>query len=301
MKDNEQREHRDTASAFQNAFEIEARAKREEELKERARQAAEEEAAYQAREEYAKELREDKVDLIRLKQGVIGDSDKVFRAEEEKTYTLLQRIGNWFYHSMWWLGIAAFIALVAAFLIYDYVTREDPDLRILLLTEHPTLYAQSDDMCSWLAESCEDYNGDGKTQVQAIYIPLSQRSMETTSNYAASYNSQLLIQFQTATCMLVLSDADAEQYLEPAEMFTDLSALYPDCPYAEGYKLLLDDTDFGAKFGLEEPLKEGSYLALRIAAENMNSLEENQTAYDHAKALLDQIVGQLSESPDSAG
>ena len=69
-------------SAFHNAMELQAKVKRDEELKERKRQAAAEEAAYQAREEYAKELAEEKVDLIRLKQGVIEDSDKVFRERE---------------------------------------------------------------------------------------------------------------------------------------------------------------------------------------------------------------------------
>ena len=106
------------ASAFRNAFEMEAKMKREEEEKERKRQAAAEEAAYHSREEYAKELTEEKIDLIRLKQGVITESDKVFRAEEpQKQYTLWQKIGNWFYHSKWWLGIAVFVVLVAAFLV----------------------------------------------------------------------------------------------------------------------------------------------------------------------------------------
>ena len=127
-------------SAFRNAWQIEAKARRDAELKERQRQADAEEAAYQKREEYAKELAEEKVDLIRLKQGVISDSDKIFRDEEpEKHYTVLQKIGNWFYHSKWWLGIAAFVVLLTAFLVYDYVTREDPDLRVMLLTDHNVL------------------------------------------------------------------------------------------------------------------------------------------------------------------
>ena len=52
-------------SAFENARMLEARARREEELAERARQAAENEAAYQAREAYAKELYDEKLDFPR--------------------------------------------------------------------------------------------------------------------------------------------------------------------------------------------------------------------------------------------
>ena len=287
--------HRTTeSSALRNAWEIEAKARREAELKERERQAAEAEAAYQAREEYAKELAEEKVDLIRLKQGVISDSDKVFREEEpEKHYTVWQKIGNWFYHAKWWLGIATFIGLVAAFLIYDFVTRVDPDVRVLLLTDCPALYAQTEQLNAWLSDKCIDYNDDKKVIAETVYIPVSKESMENSGNYSAAYNSQLLVQFQTSTCMLVLVDPEAEKYLQPEDMFLDMTKIYPDCPYAEGRRLLIDGTNFAELIGMTEPLHKGTYLTLRIPAENMNSQEENQEAYDRAKALLDSILEEL--------
>ncbi len=281
-------------SAFHNAMELQAKVKRDEELKERKRQAAAEEAAYQAREEYAKELAEEKVDLIRLKQGVIEDSDKVFREREtEKQYTVLQKIGNWFYHAKWWLGIAAFCILVVSFLVYDYVTREDPDLRILLLTDDPEFYEETDKLTAWLQTMCPDYTADGEVLVQSVYIPVSKATMENSGTYSASYNTQLLVQFQSSTCMLVMVDPDAEEYLQPEDMFVDLTELYPDCSNVSGRRLLLDNTDFAEQAGLTHPLHEGSYLALRIPAENMSSAEEMQQAYDQAKTLLDEIVAAI--------
>ena len=281
-------------SAFHNAMELQAKVKRDEELKERKRQAAAEEAAYQAREEYAKELAEEKVDLIRLKQGVIEDSDKVFREREtEKQYTVLQKIGNWFYHAKWWLGIAAFCILVVSFLVYDYVTREDPDLRILLLTDDPEFYEETDKLTNWLQTMCPDYTADGEVLVQSVYIPVSKATMENSGTYSASYNTQLLVQFQSSTCMLVMVDPEAEEYLQPEDMFVDLTELYPDCSNVSGRRLLLDNTDFAEQAGLTHPLHEGSYLALRIPAENMSSAEEMQQAYDQAKTLLDEIVAAI--------
>lgn len=284
-------------SAYQNAMEIEAKRRRAEELKERKRQADAEDAAYHAREEYAKELAEEKVDLMRLKQGVITDSDKVFPEQEaEKHYTVWQRIGNWFYHAKWWLGIAAFVVLLGAFLIYDFVTRENPDLRILVLSANPDLDQQSPQLCSWLAEMCPDYNTDGEALVQTVYIPVSEMTMEMGGTSVAAYNTQLYVQFQSDTCMLVLSDTEAEKYLQPEDMFVNLKELYPDCPLAEDYRLHLDETNFSELTGVTAPLHEGSYLALRIPRENMNTAEEMQTAYDHAKLLLDQIVPQLKKT-----
>ena len=285
-------------SAFRNAFEQEAKLRRAEELKERKRQHAAEEAAYQAREEYARELQEEKVDLIRLKQGVITDSDKVFPEEEApKHYTLWQRIGNWFYHAKWWLGIAVFVALLGAFLIYDYVTREDPDFRILVVSENPELQADAGSICKYLESFCPDYNDDGEIHADLIYIPVSEATMEMGGTAVAAYNTQLYVQFQSDACMLVLSDPRAEEYLQPEDMFVSMEELYPDCPFTDDFRLNLDGTNFRELTGQVAELMPESYLSLRIPAENMNSQEEMQKAYDQAKYMLDQIVPLLKAEP----
>ena len=221
-------------SAFHSAWEIEAQARRKAELAERERQKKEAEAQYQAREEYAKTLADEKVDLIRLKQGVITVDELNLPEEEEKHYTVWQKIGNWFYHAKWWLGIAVFCVLVGAFLIYDYVTRVDADVRVLLLTDQQGFYTGSEKLNEILSGLVADCNGDGRQIVQSTYIPVNSDNMEHAGTYSRSYNSQLLIQFQSATSMLVIADADAEAYLRPEEMFEDMQALYPDCPFAEG-------------------------------------------------------------------
>lgn len=278
-------------SAFRNAVEQEAKLRRAEELKERKRQHAAEEAAYHAREEYDKELREEKVDLIRLKQGVITDSDKVFQEEEApKHYTLWQRIGNWFYHAKWWLGIAVFLGLLGAFLIYDYVTRENPDFRILVVSENPELQADAGSICKYLETFCPDFNDDGEIHADLVYIPVSDVTMEMGGTAVAAYNTQLYVQFQSDECMLVLADSRAEEYLQPEDMFVSMEELYPDCPFTDGFRLNLDGTNFTELTGQTAQLMPESYLAMRIPAESMSSLEEMQKAYDQAKYMLDQIV-----------
>ena len=283
-------------SAFRNAREIAARHKREEELKERERQHAEEEAAYQAREEYAKELQEEKIDLIRLKQGVITDSDKVFKKEQEKKhYTVWQKIGNWFYHSKWWLGIAAFCVVVASFLAYDYLTRKDGDVTLLLLTDNVEVFNGSDNLCGWLGSMCDDYNKDGEVLVKSYYVPVSDSTMKSGYSNASTSNMQLSAQLETATCMLVLADDNAKPYFEASQLFMNMEKLYPDCPLADGYKLKICGTEFEKQLNLNTPLPEDTYLAIRVPVERMSSQKEMQESYDHAKLLLDQIVAALTE------
>ena len=291
-----------TVSAFRNAAELEAKERRAAEQAERERQAAEEEAAYQAREEYAKGLNEEKVDLIRLKQGVITDSDKVFPEQEpEKKYTVWQKISNWLYCAQWWLGIAAFCVVVFGFLLYDSLTRVDPDQRILILSNHAELYAHTDRVHNLLATACTDLNGDDKVIASSIYVPVSKETMESGGSYAASYNSQLLIQFQTATCMLVIADDAANAYLEPETAFVDLETVFPEYDCVDGYRIRLDQTKFAELLELETPLNEGCYLAIRAVQNNMSGTEEMQAAYDQAMPILEAFLEILTEGAVTDG
>lgn len=286
-----------SVSAFENARMMEAQARREEELKERERQAAENEAAYQAREAYAKELNDEKIDLIRLKQGVITNSDKVFREQApEKKYTLSEKIGNWLYHSKWWLGIAVFCVAVGGFLLYDHLTKVDADVNILMLTNDYMLYSKTPLLNEMAQKNLADYNDDDKSVASVIFVPISKSTMEN-GNYSSSYNTQLLVQLQSDMCMLVIGDTEADGYMDTENLYVDLESLYPQYDFIEGDRVLLEKTTLSDWLALEEPLNEGAYLALRQPVGNMSGEEEMQKAYDEAIPVLESLLEQLASEP----
>ena len=64
------------------------------------------------KEEYAKKIQQERIELIRLKQGIITESDTIHEEKEEKPkLPFWKKVGNFFYHNKWWLGITT--ALVA--------------------------------------------------------------------------------------------------------------------------------------------------------------------------------------------
>lgn len=277
-------------------YERRRQAEREEWRRKAQAQERADEALEQEREEYAKTLEEGKIALIQLKQGVRSEDDEYFAPKDEtKHYTFRQKVGNWFYHAWWWLVIAVFIVGVAGFLIYDAVTAPRPDMGIMTLSDQTVLTVEADKIITWAEQFCPDVNENDEQLIQSVIIPVSEKNMEENGNGPATYQSQLLMEFQSAMCMLVITDEPAEAYLTPKEMFVDLEALYPDCAFVDGFRLRLDKTDFAEQVGLSEPLSEGTYMALRVAADNMASLEEMQEAQDVAKTELDGIVAALSE------
>lgn len=284
-------EKEQSVSAFRNAKEAAAKEAREKELAERKRQAEAEETAYQEREEYAKNLSENKVALMRMKQGVDDEETSSLTAEEpKKKYTIWQKISNWFYHSKWWLGIAAFCTLLAAFLIYDKVTTKTPDMRVLVLTGDSYFTSKEPEFCDTLENFCEDTNGDGEVLVSTISIPMNKQLLEGASSAAQSYNTQLTVVFQSAMCMFLVVDADADECLDEELPFVDLEEKFPQYDFIEGKRAYVDNTKLAEVLGMEQPMRKGTYLALREPAENMDSLEENQEAYDIAYQALDQLL-----------
>ncbi len=81
------------------------------------------------KEEYAKKIQQERIELIRLKQGVITESDTIHEEKEEKPkLPFWKKVGNFFYHNKWWLGITTALVVIFTFLIVDYFSKVKPVL-----------------------------------------------------------------------------------------------------------------------------------------------------------------------------
>nr|MDE6729936.1 hypothetical protein [Oscillospiraceae bacterium] len=114
-------------SAKKSVFEIAQEMEQQEREQQRHAQEILQKQKEQQRLAYEEQLRQEKLELIRLKQGVIAESDTIHEEQEEqKKYTLFQKISNFFYANQWWLGICAFFAILAGFLVWQVVTTVHP-------------------------------------------------------------------------------------------------------------------------------------------------------------------------------
>ena len=81
---------------------------------------------------------DDKRELLKLKQGIIEESETITEAEKPK-YEVhgFKRVENFFYHYKWHVVAGLFAAAVLTFLIHSLVTKEQGDMRVLLVTKNP--------------------------------------------------------------------------------------------------------------------------------------------------------------------
>lgn len=190
--------------------EIEERAKRDAEL---------EKAQAQAKKDYEKNLNDRKIELMKLKQGVIESSEIV--KEEEKVEQKLSfgdTISNIWYRSKWLIIFAAFCFLAFGYIIYDAAFTTKPDLTVLVLSYDDALYYRTEEVRSFLEGYCDDLNGDGE-----VYVLVYNISTDYSDHNTATANqAQIMSQLQTGENIMLISDCENDF------MMYDFRQDYPD-------------------------------------------------------------------------
>ena len=298
-KDNKKAESSDekldiTKSVFQVNKELkqqreEEQLRQEEEI---ARRQAEKEK--QKREAYEQKLRDEKIELMRLKQG-IAEADEA-PAEEEKEeikLTLSQKIGNFFYHNKWWLGLGAFMLILAVYLAYDFITTPRPDMTILMLCQNEKL-SSSQNIEEYFQKHGEYIKKDGKILVSVYYIPYSD---DDYYNYTNGVTAKLTTYLNNAEAVMIIGDSKTvTDLLVPEDTLVDLSKIYPNNPHVDKYFFYLKGTDFAKEVGVPaDAVTDDMFFALRKPQDIINaSKEDMQKTYDKDFPVFDIIVRELT-------
>lgn len=282
-------------SLIETMREIDAKeAQREQEAEER-RQAIIAAQEKREKEEYSKKIRQERIELMRLKQGVIEESEIIREEKEEKKrLSLWGKIRNFLYHSKWWLGITVFIVGIFAFLIVDYVTQVEPDIIVMVLTDDADIQNRTPEIEAYFTQFTEDENGDDKIKVDIYPIPVND-NFESSDFYTGSV-TKLSTQFQMADAIFVLTDAKANQYIAPDETLADLETLYPGHKNIREEGYYLRHTDFATKIGYPGNVDRDLSIGLRKPTQTYDSLEEMEENYAIAEKVFLRIMDDLDDT-----
>lgn len=248
----------------------------------------------QAAEARDKRLEAEKLELLRLKQGKIEESETIHEEQEEEIHlNFWQKISNFFYLNKWWLGIGTLFAAIAVFLTINLLTRPNPDVIVIMIGESYSL-SEECDLQSYIAEFADDFNGNGKTEVSVYYIPYTGID---TKDYANGVHTKLTAELQTAEGVILIGNKMAAELLDADGIFTDLSEIYPDNPLVKGDRLMLGDSKLAERLGVDKSVvTDDWFLAVRKPQELMNiSLDDMQEVYDKDFPVFDKLVKDLSE------
>ena len=197
-----------------------------------------------ARDAYAEKLRQDRLELLKLKQGIIEEIPQ--EEKIEKQYTVWEKIGNFFYHNKLYVILGTAIAALAIFLIYDLVTTVRPDVAVMIIAEDGNFDYVSGNMAQLLERYCEDYNGDGKISVRVTYLPVNY----TGDVMHESDTVKLMGEFQGEDSIVVIADMESCELFGIDEgVLADLSEIYPGDENVNSLGYMLSGTSFAEDSG----------------------------------------------------
>lgn len=274
-------------SVFQSAKELreqqEIEMRKQTELRQRKKQ-----------EEYDKRIREERIEIMRLKQGVIEESETIHEEQpQEIKLSFWKKIVNFFYHNNWWLFLAIFFVALASYLTYTYIVRPNPDMIVLVLCDNEYIgnSAQFEDYIETFAE---DFNGNGEIKVSTYYIPYSNNSY---TNYQTGNETKLTTEMQSADAVIVVGGSNINPVLDPDNTLVNLSEIYPDNVQVRKYGFFLKNTEFAERIGIDpEEVTGDLYIGIRKPRNLLYSdMKEMQATYDRDFPILEKIIEDLSK------
>lgn len=240
----------------------------------------------QKRRAYEEKLCREKLELMKLKAGVISESDlPPQETAPQKEYTLWEKISNFFYHNKAAVILSCLFGALAVFLIYDYVTTVRPDIQALYIAPDYDMSFYADTAGEVLSPYGQDYNKDGGSVVKVYYVPAGYANDAAASAYLAqSDRTKLLGEFQSGNTIIIIGTKESYESLGAMEdVFADCRELFPGDEYAEEIGYRLAGTDFKTLIDRPDMKDSELYVSFRKPVKTMGmSAEKMKENYDKA-------------------
>lgn len=190
-------------------------------------------------------------ELLKLKQGIIEESDIIPQDETEEAAkpTGAKAVENFFYHYKWYAAAIAFFAVVFGIMIVQAVTKEKPDLKVAVISSamESGMYPKLNDIEKTLEKYCPDFDGNGYVHVQINYIDLSTVSGNVEYIDANRQKFQSIELFGGESQMWLCDYGVIEELYgayEKIDFFVDFDVEFPEAELIDGEGLVLRATDF---------------------------------------------------------
>lgn len=263
---------------------------REEREKAKAEQAARAEKQKQLEKERDKRIQAEKIELMKLKNGVIEQSDDL-KEEHDQIPDLhgIEKLKNIWYHFKWLIIFIVFIIVACAYIMYNTLSRTNPDLTVLMLANNGLQYRQ-EELEQFFEQYTEDINGDGEVSVSVVIAPLDNESKDQV--YIAN-QSKVSGMIQAGDAMIMITDSNTDEAIK--EIFkTDLSEDFPGNKYITDQGLSLNMKLFAEEVKFEN-MPNDVVMSIRYPQKTINvSLEKMQEKYDTDFKVFKKITDDLT-------
>ena len=244
----------------------------------------------QEEKERERRLAQERIELMKLKSGVIDESESSIKEEHDQIRELhgFEKVQNFFYHNKVWIIFTIFI---------DAARREKADLTVLMIANNG-LETRQEELEEFFEKYTDDLDGNGYVHVEVIMIPLNSHSDDYQQQNVNS--TKFLAQLQGGESILVITDSNTDEEFKSI-MTPELPKEFPNNKYVD---------DMGMSWNMEIMAKELNFenmpndihLSMRAPVKTLgDSKETMQENYDKAFKVFKRIVDDMTEKAVEAG
>ena len=199
----------------------------------------------QEEKERERRLAQERIELMKLKSGVIDESESSIKEEHDQIRELhgFEKVQNFFYHNKVWIIFTIFIIAVAAFIFIDAARREKADMTVLMIANNG-LETRQEELEEFFEKYTDDLDGNGYVHVEVIMIPLNSHSDDYQQQNVNS--TKFLAQLQGGESILVITDSNTDEEFKSI-MTPELPKEFPNNKYVD---------DMGMSWNMEVMAKE---------------------------------------------
>ena len=214
---------------------------------------------------------DEKRELLRLKQGLIEDSDIIEQDvhEEPEELTAVKKIDNFFYRNKWFVVAGVFFAAVAVFLVHQMLSREQPDLTVILAVYSIDL-TKSGNM-QYIQSNTAKFYGEIERGVAELYI--CDADLLTSERASEEYDPD-----------------DESMTLTYENMFSDIGEALGIPEYNGKLRIDLNDTGFVYAAKWENSCPDTLAFSIRREIPGMVSYSKSGEYQKRAKEVLTNIL-----------
>ena len=249
----------------------------------------------QEEKERERRLAQERIELMKLKSGVIDESESSIKEEHDQIRELhgFEKVQNFFYHNKVWIIFTIFIIAVAAFIFIDAARREKADLTVLMIANNG-LETRQEELENFFEKYTDDLDCNCYVHVEVIMIPLNSHSDDYQQQNVNS--TKFLAQLQGGESILVITDSNTDEEFKSI-MTPELPKEFPNNKYVD---------DMGMSWNMEVMAKDSMpndfHLSMRTPVKTLgDSKETMQENYDKAFKVFKRIVDDMTEKAVEAG
>lgn len=257
----------------------------------------------QERKDYEKQLDNEKIELVKLKSGVIDESD-IIKEEAPEVIKLSKKewLKNFWWHNKIIIILVVFAIAVVSYITYDSLSRVKPDIKVMM-TVNNGLVNRTEEVADYFERFCPDINGDGEVNVQILSAPLT----ENTDDYVQiqKYQEVYLANMQTGEIIFILTDdkTDADIYSdnESDNLLSDVSPDFADNEFVTSKGLSLKGDYIEDVFKYHTNYPQDIYLGMRAPIKTLkDSKDDMKKNYNEAYEIFKSMAEDIKKNTKQA-